>query len=56
MILHWPQITMLVLLVLGLGISMEQHGRPKTGTHSFWSQLFAAAITFTLLYFGGFFG
>jgi hypothetical protein len=51
---HWPQITYLCLAFLGLGIVAANHGKPQ-GKYSIWTSLFAFAITFTLLYFGGFF-
>lgn len=49
----WPQWVMLVLLVLGLGISMGMDGKPRTN-HSFWQSVINTGITFALLYFGGF--
>jgi len=50
-----PQIIVLVLIVLSLGINMAQHGTPKTGKNSFWVSLVSAAITLGLLWWGGFF-
>lgn len=46
---------MLVLYGVALGIALVQHGKPKTGNHSFWVQLIASGIGFTLLWWGGFF-
>ena len=50
-----PQIVYLLLLALGLGITMEQHGKPKTGKHNFWVSLIAAALSFAIVWWGGFF-
>ena len=50
-----PQIILIIIYALGLGISLEQHGKPKTGTESFWKSLLATAIIFALLIWGGFF-
>ena len=50
----WPQWTMLFLMVLGLGITIGLHGKPRPN-YSIWTDLIASAISFTLLYFGGFF-
>ena len=55
MTLHWPQITILILIVLQIGISLAKDGQPKTGKWSFGWSLFNASILLTLLYFGGFF-
>jgi hypothetical protein len=51
----WPQYAYLVLTLIGLGVAMEQHGQPKTGTHSFPSSLFATALILWILWEGGFF-
>lgn len=55
MIQYWPQLTYLALIVFSLGISLEQHGKPKTGNESFWISLTASATSLFLLYQGGFF-
>ena len=55
MLLHWPQLAVVILMVLGLGISLVQHGDSKTGRESFWTSLVSAAVTIWLLYEGGFF-
>jgi len=49
------QIGVVVLLSLSVGISMAQHGKPKTGKESVWTSLIAAAIWIGLLNWGGFF-
>jgi hypothetical protein len=50
----WPQWTVLGLLVLGLGLALGKHGQSRK-PFSFWETLINTAITFGLLYFGGFF-
>lgn len=52
----WPQYAYLALTFIGLGMAAEQHGKPKTGTHSFWATLIATALLLGLLWAGGFFG
>ena len=52
---YWPQITFVTLVVFSLGITLEQHGKPKTGNESFWTSLIATTLTLWLLYMGGFF-
>jgi hypothetical protein len=55
MTLHWPQITWVVLTLLGLGLALGKHGQSK-GDYSFWESLLNTAIAAWLLYYGGFFG
>lgn len=43
------------ILVLSLGMHLALHGEEKTTKYNFGTSLIAAAIQFTLLYFGGFF-
>jgi LPXTG-motif cell wall-anchored protein len=51
----WPQITILIIWVLSIGISMGQHGKPRTGNNSLWLTLFGMMISAFILYSGGFF-
>ena len=53
--MHWPQITWLLLTAIGLGVALEQQGKPKTGNHSLFGSLVATAIAGWLLWAGGFF-
>jgi hypothetical protein len=55
MIMHWPQITLIVLFALGLGIGVAQHGQPQ-GPNNFWTTAIATALQLGLLIAGGFFG
>ena len=49
------QIIMLALFFISLGVSITQHGQPKTGYHRFGVEFVAWAIQLSLLYFGGYF-
>lgn len=51
----WPQYTVLVIYLLGLGISIGEHGRVKTKTENAVITLIAILINFYLLSKGGFF-
>ncbi|MFC0245790.1 hypothetical protein ACFOLL_12770 [Falsochrobactrum ovis] len=50
----WPQITMIVLLALGIGVSAAKHGDPRP-PYSIGVALISSAITVWLLIAGGFF-
>lgn len=50
-----PQIILIIIYVLGLGISLAQHGEIKTKKENFWTSLFAVAVVIALLICGGFF-
>ena len=50
-----PQLIYLGIVLLGLGVSLAEHGKPKQGYNSFLQNLLATAITIGLLYWGGFF-
>ena len=56
MILHWPQITVIVLAAIGVGIHFAKHGQPKSESYNGVVQMILVAIEFWLLYEGGFFG
>jgi len=49
-----PQIVLIALYSLSLGISMAQHGKPRENYNA-WTSLFAAAIEIGILWWGGFF-
>ncbi|RKO76174.1 transglycosylase SLT domain-containing protein [Pectobacterium parmentieri] len=53
--MNWPQITWIVLVSLGLGMTLMKHGEPRTDKHSVWWSLFGALATAWLLWSGGFF-
>ena len=56
MVLHWPQITMIVLGAIGLGVHMARHGKAKDESYNAITQVLMLAFEFWLLYEGGFFG
>ena len=49
-----PQIIYVSLCLLGLGIALGQHGKPKTGKYNSWYSLISFTIHIYLLYVGGF--
>ena len=51
-----PQIIVVLMYMLTLGMELAQDGKPKTGTHSFWASLLVIGVLFALLKWGGFFG
>lgn len=53
--MHWPQITWIVISVLGLGIVLVKHGQPNINRYSFWTQLIHVLMMAWLLSIGGFF-
>lgn len=52
--MNWPQLTVIALTALGFGITLANHGKPREpyniGVHAV-----SIAITYSLLYAGGFF-
>lgn len=51
-----PQIIVLVIYIISLGIHMAKHGEPQNTKYNFWVGLFSTAINIALLWWGGFFG
>lgn len=51
----WPQVVFLAMTLVGLGIALQRHGQPRTGTESIWGSLIGQAIVLGLMYWGGFF-
>lgn len=51
-----PQIIMIALLGMGLGMHMVKNGEPREGVYSFPIQLVSTLIEVGLLVWGGFFG
>lgn len=51
-----PQIIMIALLGMDLGMHMVKNGEPREGTYSFPIQLVATLMEIGLLVWGGFFG
>lgn len=52
--MNGAQITMVVLQAVALLVNANIHGKPRTGKHSFWITLTSCAISFAILYWGGF--
>lgn len=48
--MNWPALVIVALNLIGLGISIEQHGTPRKGTNNAWVSLVASVLTLTLLY------
>lgn len=48
-----PQITLLALWALNLGVDLAQHGKPS-GNHNIFNTLIAMAIVGAVLWWGGF--
>ncbi|MBD8223086.1 transglycosylase SLT domain-containing protein [Pantoea agglomerans] len=53
--MNWPQITLIILLAFGLGVTAIRHGEPRNDRHSFWCQLAGNLVIAWLLWCGGFF-
>jgi hypothetical protein len=51
-----PQLIIVCLWALSLGIELVKHGQPRTGNHNAVAQILATAICALILYWGGFFG
>lgn len=50
----WPPITYAMLGILDLGFVIAKHGQPRD-PYSVWSQVFAIALSWSILWWGGFF-
>jgi hypothetical protein len=50
-----PQIVAICLMALQVGIGLADHGKPKTGNHSFFQALISTGLLLGLLIWGGFF-
>jgi hypothetical protein len=49
-----PQIIVIVLYALSVGVVLSRHGKPETGNHNVWSSLLTIAVMSALLWWGGF--
>ena len=54
MILHWPQLIMLIFIAAEMGLQIAKHGEPKRGKYNLLSASIAWGIIVYLLYCGGF--
>ncbi len=50
----WALIVLIVMSILGLGITIGKHGEPRPN-YNFWTKLIAEAIAWWLLYEAGLF-
>lgn len=51
-----PQIIIVILYALNIGIELTRHGEPKQGNHNAFYTLIGTAISVGILWWGGFFG
>jgi hypothetical protein len=56
MIMHWPQITFVVMGALGIGIHLAKNGQPKIENYNGLLQIVLVIVELWILYCGGFFG
>jgi hypothetical protein len=56
MTLHAPQIILIAISLLGTGMQIAKHGERRDDKYNGGLALFADAMMFGLLYWGGFFG
>jgi hypothetical protein len=54
--LHAPQLILIALSLIGMGISMARFGQEKTDRYDFIDVIIAPAIVHSLLWWGGFYG
>jgi len=50
----WPQIVIIVLLAMDVGLYLANHGKDKIGKYNFWIALISDGIFATILWLGGF--
>jgi hypothetical protein len=55
MVMHWPQIAMIVLASMTVAQALFQHGKMKTDRHNFYLSAVAIAFELWILVEGGFF-
>lgn len=53
--MNWATYLYIALTLVGLGIALEGHGKEKKGKESVWMHIVSVIVTYSLLYFGGFF-
>lgn len=51
-----PQVIVIILYAMSLGVMFVKNGEPKEGTYSFWSAFISVVILFGCFWWGGFFG
>jgi len=48
--MNWWFLSIIILAAIGWGITLEQHGKPKTGNHSLWWDTFHLVLYLFLMY------
>lgn len=51
---YLPQILIIILFSLGIGLEWANHGTAKNGTHDVWNELISTLIVIAILWWGGF--
>jgi hypothetical protein len=49
-----PQLLLVVLCLLSMGITIEKHGKPREGNENAWFSFISLIIQFVILWWGGF--
>lgn len=52
--MNGAQLTMIILYIATLTVSLLRHGQPKTGKVSYWETILSLSISYSVLYWGGF--
>lgn len=55
MILHWPQITLILLSAIGLVMVVRQHGQTTAHSSTIWTAIITFGLIAWIQYKGGFF-
>ena len=50
-----PQVIIICLLALNIGIELVKHGEPKSGDHNVIAVIAGTVVSAGILYWGGFF-
>jgi hypothetical protein len=50
----WPQFAVAGLFMMSMGVSFENHGKPRTGKANVGIDIVAVSLVVWLLYMGGF--
>ena len=53
--MHWPQYTIIALMLIGAGHNLAKHGEPQNTKHNALTYIISVGIFAFILYKGGFF-
>ena len=53
--MHWPQYTIIAIMLIGAGHNLAKHGEPQNTKHNALTYLISVGIFAFILYKGGFF-